>query len=92
MIEIVVACTLSGIVSSLVTTIISRHRSAKPHKHKWTSWDGRHYHDIRMRSCKCSAIQRFVKSTGEVTIWIPDGLDSGLLDNGLARKAYEELN
>lgn len=61
--------------------------------HRWSSWDYAYVNAYRVyyRSCKCGAIQRHNTRTGEVTIWSPDGVDSGLLDKGITRRIYEDL-
>lgn len=64
--------------------------------HRWSRWKWHNrYVDrvaIKSRSCRCGSIQQFVPSTGVVTIWSPGGLDSGLLDRGVTRMLYEELD
>lgn len=61
--------------------------------HQWSGWDWEFVkgQKVDSRSCRCGAVQRHNYATGEVTIWMPDGVDSGLLDKGLTRKIYEEL-
>jgi hypothetical protein len=66
----------------------------KVHQHRWSEWSWNIIsggQKLNHRSCKCGAIQRHNEHTGEITIWIPDGVDSGLLDRGIIRKIYEEL-
>lgn len=64
------------------------------HRHRWSQWvyDNVKGHFVYHRSCGCGALQRHDKHTGETTLWTPDGLSSGLLDRGLTRQVYEELN
>lgn len=63
--------------------------------HRWTRWKRYLWHNpnhaSQTRTCPCGAIQRHVPQTGETTIWTPDGVESGLLDRGMTRSAYEEL-
>lgn len=63
--------------------------------HRWSHWHVHNKYDeqrtVHSRSCRCGSIQRYKPSTGEVTIWSPDGIESGLLDRGLVRRTYEEL-
>lgn len=68
------------------------HKRDQPHRWKGWSEDVVKSKKIYTRSCKCGAIQRHNVSTGETTIWLPDGIDSGLLDKGLTRQIYEELD
>lgn len=69
----------------------------RPHVHRWGPWTYCHIHgatgsqQICDRSCRCGAIQRYNRQTGEVTIWSPDGMNSGLLDRGLTRQVFEDL-
>lgn len=74
-----------------------RRRRCDGRQHQWSGWTehGKYSTDqwtVWSRSCKCGAIQRYRPHTGEVTIWSPDGLDSGLLDRGMTRRIFEELD
>lgn len=44
-----------------------------------------------VRTCRCSAVQRYKPRTGEASIWTQDGVDSGLLDRGMTREILEGL-
>lgn len=64
--------------------------------HRWSHWRCHNSYaasqdKILHRSCKCGAIQRFHPHTGDVYIWQPDGVDSGLLDRGVTRQILEGL-
>jgi len=75
-----------------------RNNKNKPHQHKWSRWlvdfviMNLTIHKIRYRDCKCGALQRHDITTGEITIWESDGVNSGLLDRGITRQTYEELD
>lgn len=64
--------------------------------HRWGRWVIHDRFDpprtVWTRDCKCGSVQRYKPSTGATTIWSPDGIDSGLLDRGTARKIFEELD
>lgn len=65
--------------------------------HRWSRWKipGRSALSARewvmVRTCRCSAVQRYKPRTGEASIWTQDGVDSGLLDRGMTREILEGL-
>lgn len=68
------------------------HKPGRPHR--WMMWTSEVAGGVKfyIRSCRCGAIQRHNVATGETTIWLPDGVDSGLLDKGITRQIYEKLD